>query len=474
MNAELLKDIIFLSMALEFLMILIIVSMQINIYKLNKRIYFIRRDRERCNELLFAAKDGYFCFVYPDQKVKDPQKDIKERCSRRLAVMLGLKNGTASSFEDITDSFYKEDSRVLKKYVSILKQEGMAFEDVLTLKANKRCICVYGNRVTGADNNLYCDVVWFRDVTAQSEQINVLENEKLDVCNTVKQLENMIDGISYPLWIRDENLNLLAVNKKYVDFSNQSAKAEVLRQNVELSSNKGEEVAKKTALEAQKSKKQQKKNFNMVRGGKLYNFEVRENPYFIGDTLDKIGTVGYLIDNTELEKLKRNFKTNQNNHLEVLGALGTAFAIFDNRMHLFFYNNAFCDLWGLESEFLDKAPTYLQFLETIREHKILPPVPDFKSYKEDELSIFTGLLDGKEDLLHLPDGRTIRRFRKPHPNGVIFAFEDVSDRLATMRRLNDLTSIQQDILDNLSDSVIIFTANQHLKFITVPTSNSGV
>ena len=52
----------------------------------------------------------------------------------------------------------------------------------------------------------------------------------------------------------------------------------------------------------------------------------------------------------------------------------------------------------------------------------------------------------------------------PHPNGVIFAYEDVSDRLATMRRLNDLTSMQQGILDNLSDAVIILGANQRLKF----------
>ena len=80
------------------------------------------------------------------------------------------------------------------------------------------------------------------------------------------------------------------------------------------------------------------------------------------------------------------------------------------------------------------------------------------------MSIFGSLLETKEDLLHLPDGRTIRRLRTPHPNGVIFAFEDVSDRLATMRRLNDLTAIQQTILDNLSDSVLIFGANQRLKF----------
>ena len=79
------------------------------------------------------------------------------------------------------------------------------------------------------------------------------------------------------------------------------------------------------------------------------------------------------------------------------------------------------------------------------------------------MSVFGGLLETKEDLQHLPDGRTIRRLRTPHPNGVIFAFEDVSDRLATMRRLNELTDMQKSMLDNLNDAVVIFGVNQRLK-----------
>lgn len=464
MNLELIKYVILASMVIETIMIVIIVAMQMKMYRYQRKIYFIKRDRERCNEVLFSAKDGYFCFVYPDQKVKDAQKGIVEKCSRRLAVMLGLKSGTASTFEDVSETFYKEDARLLKKYVTLLQQEGHAFEDMLKLRGNQRLICVYGSRVHGADNNLYCDIVWFRDVTAEAAKITDLEQEKMAVQNEVKELENMIDGLNYPLWLRDDDLNLIAVNQKYVEYSGATGKKEVLQLGVELANSNGETVAKKVAFEAQKSKKMQRRALKMVRDGSLYNYEVQENPYFIGDTLDKIGTVGYLADNTELEKLKRNFKANQNSHLEILGTLGTAFAIFDGQTNLFYYNNAFRDLWGLDNEFLEKTPSYLQFLEIIREHKMLPPVPDFKSYKEDEMAVFSGLWGTREDLLHLPDGRTIRRFRTPHPNGVIFAFEDVSDRLATMRRLNDLTATQQAILDNLSDSVLIFGVNQRLKF----------
>ena len=464
MDMEILRDMVFISLFLFFVLLGIIGALQIKIYKYKHKIYFIRRDRERCTEVLFAAKDGYFCFVYPDQKVKDPQKEIKEKCSRRLAVMLGIKSGTAASFAEILEVFYKEDAKILKKYVNLLQQEGKPFEDMLRLKGNDRDICVYGNRINGADNNLYCDIVWFRDVSRETAKIRDLAQEKKSVQDNLDKLEQMIDGVDYPIWLRNENLQLLAVNKKYMDFVPIKNKSEIISGHVEISNNKGEKIAEEVAESAQKSKKMQKKKLNIVRNGELLNFELRENPYYIGDSLDKIGTVGYLVDNTALEKAKRSFKVNQNNHLEILGALGTAFAIFDNRSKLYFYNTSFKNLWNLDAEFLEKTPSYLQFLETVRENKMLPPVPDIKNYKMEEMSVFGGLLNTKEDLLHLPDGRTIRRLRTPHPNGVIFAFEDVSDRLATMRRLNDLTAIQQNILDNLNDSVIIFGTNQRLKF----------
>ena len=464
MKEELLENIVLISVVLETVMVIAIISLQIKLFKCLRRNYFMKRDRERCNELLYSAKDGHFCFIYPDQKIKDPRKNMTEKCSRRLAVMLDLKDGTASSFEDILDSFYKEDARLLKKYVSLLQQEGLAFEDVLSVKGNHRHIHVYGNRISGADHDLYCDVVWFRDMTAETEKINDLENDKQKVMAALKRLENMIDGINYPVWLRNEKLELVAVNKKYVEYCGVSLKENVLKNSTELHDNNGAEIVKALAAESQKSKKIRHRNFHMIVAGKLYAFDACETPYFIDDDLDKIGTVGCLTDCTELEEVKRNFKLNQNDHLDVLAALGTAFAIFDDKERLFFYNNAFRNLWRLESEFLETGPTYLKFLDTIREQKMLPPVPDFNLYRSEEQQVFGGLLETKEDLLHLPDGRTIRRLRTPHPNGIIFAFEDVSDRLATMRRLNEVTSMQQSVLDNLTDSVLIFEANQRLKF----------
>jgi len=84
-------------------------------------------------------------------------------------------------------------------------------------------------------------------------------------------------------------------------------------------------------------------------------------------------------------------------------------------------------------------------------------------YKSDELKAFNEILEPKEDMLHLPNDNTIRRVRSPHPmGGLVFAFEDVSDRLATRRAYNALLLLQEEILNNLFDAVIIFGSNGRL------------
>ena len=124
----------------------------------------------------------------------------------------------------------------------------------------------------------------------------------------LKRYENMIDGLRYPVWLRDENLKLIAVNKKYVEYCGQNSKENVIRDNIELCNNNGEAVVKRVAADVQKSKKNKHCNFHMVLSGKLYHFEAWETPYFIENDLDKTGTVGSLTDCTELEDVKRNFK----------------------------------------------------------------------------------------------------------------------------------------------------------------------
>ena len=88
----------------------------------------------------------------------------------------------------------------------------------------------------------------------------------------------------------------------------------------------------------------------------------------------------------------------------------------------------------------------------------------FYSFKNEEQKAFSSIIEPKKDFMYLPDGRTFRRVRAPYPvGGLVFAFEDVSDNLATTRAYNSLLSVQKDTLDNLFDAVLIFASNGRLK-----------
>lgn len=437
----------------------------VKILKLKQKNYFLNRDRERYAETLYASKDGYFAFVYPDEKVNDPRKTIKERCSRRLAVIMNLERGTNSSFEDVLKSFYKDDAKKLVKYVNLLMEDGVSFEEEFVLKSNSKHINLNGSRINGIDGNVYCDMIWFRDVSLESNRIANLEEEKDNSLEKAEKLRDLIDNIPYPVWLRDETLKPVLVNKRYAEFIPNLSRDDIIAKGIEIQGVNGENIAANLALTAHSVNKIKKATVSLVKNGERRSYEVIETPFHAGQSLDKICTAGALVDVTELDDLKRNLKLHQNAHLEILGALGTAFAVFNNHLKLAFYNKAFARFWGLEDVWLESAPAYAVFLDVIREKRMLPEVPDFRLYKAEEQKDFSNIIEAKEDMLHLPDGRTFRRVRAPHPmGGLIFAFEDVSDRLATRRAYNSLISVQKEILDNLFDPVLIFGSNGRLNF----------
>ena len=467
MDNFLLKEMLYLSLIVGTILLSLVVSFKITIFRLKQKNYFLNRDRERYAETMYASKDGYFAFVYPDEHIKDPRKLIRERCSRRLAVMLNLKNGTSSNFEDVLMAFYKDDAKKISKYLKLMQEENIPFEDTFSLKNGARKMSIYGARINASDGNLYCDMLWFRDLSEEMIKIEELITEKETLTNQLSVLQDLIDNLNYPIWVRDDLLNIIAVNKKYVEYSGLKNKDEIISKQFEFTGVGIDDTeippARNLAQTAQLTNKMQKQNINIVVNGQACNFEITETPFHHEGDLNKISTVGAIYDMSELDNVKRTFKIHQTAHLEVLSALGTAFAIFDTSQKLIFQNKSFLKLWNLDADFTSSNPHYSEFLEKIRNLRLLPEVSDFKTYKENELKLFNNLIESKEDLLHLPDGRTIKRVISLHPNGLIFAFEDVSDRLAATRMINELLGIQQNILDNITDAVLIFGPDRKLK-----------
>ena len=101
----------------------------------------------------------------------------------------------------------------------------------------------------------------------------------------------------------------------------------------------------------------------------------------------------------------------------------------------------------------------------------LPEYVDFRALKAEQLRLFTSLLDPHEDLIHLPDGKTLRKRVAPHPlhlhsagvGGLLFTYEDVTDSLTLERNYNTLIEVQSRSLDNLHEAVALIGADGRLK-----------
>jgi signal transduction histidine kinase len=78
--------------------------------------------------------------------------------------------------------------------------------------------------------------------------------------------------------------------------------------------------------------------------------------------------------------------------------------------------------------------------------------------------MFTSLIEPQTELMHLPDGRTLSVSMSPHPlGGLIFVYEDVTDRLALERSYNTLIEVQRETLDNLFEGIAVFGSDGRLK-----------
>ena len=433
--------------------------------KLKQKNYFLKRDRERYAETLYASHDGYFAFIYPDEKVNDPRKYVTERCSRRLAVILGLEQGVKSCFDDVLKNFYKDDAKKILKYVGLLKEEGAAFEDYFLLKFSNKYIRLEGVRINGADGNIYCDMIWFRDVSFATNRIKTLEKEKSEIEKKFLLQQDLLNNLPFAVWLRDDNLDISYCNKKFAEFIPDKNHNTIMEEHLEITGTGGESISRGLASKVHKSKKPSKSGAGVIINGSRIAMEAYETPFYPEQNLEKTYSAGCLIDVNELDELKRDLKQHQNAQLEILQALGTAFAVFDQRMNLHFNNQAFTTLWKLDANWLNEKPSYPNFLDYLRENRLLPEVPDYKAYKSDEQKRFSQIIEPISDLMHLPNGKTIRRMRAPYPmGGVVFAFEDISDRLATTSAYNALISVQNDILSGLFEGILIFGSNGRLNF----------
>lgn len=344
-----------------------------------------------------------------------------------------------------------EDSAIkLREAFEHCRDHGEAFNLILHVKNSGNWLASEGwqEQYNGTKKVL----VLFHDVSRLQEQIAQQQQEIESMRKEGELFRSLLNVLPFPVWRRNDFLQVTYCNKAYaelLEISNVTAtKPELL------------ELDKQSLAFARQVKTQgvpQIDRRHVVLKGARRFLHIIEVPL-------SEGMIGGAFDLTELDDTREQLSRHVAAHSELLESSASAMAVFGADTKLKFYNNAYISLWKLDETFLSAQPTYGEVLEKLREKRRLPEQANFPVFKQKHIKLFTDLIEPQEEFFYLPDGATLRVIVIPHAlGGLLFVYEDMTDRLHLERSYNTLIAVQRATLDNLHEGVAVFGEDGKIK-----------
>jgi signal transduction histidine kinase len=266
------------------------------------------------------------------------------------------------------------------------------------------------------------------------------------------RLAGLLDALPHPVWLA-HGAGLIWANQAWLLAVEASSIEDAITR--KLAFDRGANAL--VAEAAQAGERRDAERWTPV-GGQRRAFRLSAQPLEGGD----IGA--WALDATDVEETREALRRNIEAHDETLNHLADAVAIFSPEKRLSFHNTAFAQLWGLEPAWLAEGPTHAELLDRLRQRRRLPETADYARWKADELSWYEALSPSPDDLWTLPDGRTLRVVRQPHPlGGLLVLFSDMTGELRLKSQYNALIQVQQATLDKLNDAVVVFGSDGRLR-----------
>ncbi len=330
--------------------------------------------------------------------------------------------------------------------VDRLRQKGESFHFALESLGGRR-LEIEGRAVSGRA------VMRIRDVSGDRLEAVRLRERLVSTIAELDALRAMLDAIDAPAWLRDHEDRLTWVNAAYVRAVEAADPIDAILHGTELLERSTREASAQT-----------RSTGAIWRGRAAAVAAGQRRLLDIVDVPVGIGSVGVATDVSEFEAMRADLNRQMQAHARTLDLLSTAVAMFDHRKRLVFHNAAYRQLWSLDQAFVDLNPTDSEILDTLRVHGLLPEQADFRAWK-DALHTAYQALETREQVWHLPDGRTLRVVITPNPQGgVTYLFDDVTERFHLQSQFNALSRVQSETLDTLNEGVAVFGTDGKLKF----------
>ncbi len=139
--------------------------------------------------------------------------------------------------------------------------------------------------------------------------------------------------------------------------------------------------------------------------------------------------------------------------------LTVGLAIFDRSRKLRLFNPALTELTTLQAEFLTQRPKLTEFLDRLRENRVMPEPKNYKEWRSRIAELEAQAENGSySETWSLPGNLTYRITGRPHPDGAIaFLFEDITAEVTLTRQFRRELEIGQALLDNMLDATAHFS-----------------
>lgn len=359
--------------------------------------------------------------------------------------------------EDVAAALAPTHAAAFTTAMEALRRDGQEFRVDVTA-ADGRHLRLTGRRGYAGDDGVPHDVLWLEDVSDGRRDVDRARAAFAAAEVVSAELRAALNALPVPVWLRGADTRLAWCNRAYARAVDAEPDRAVDESRELVPGGGGRELAGRalTGGIAQSAR------MPVVVGTHRRLMEITEAPLPAPDG----GTllVGYALDLTSQEELRTDLDRHLRAHAEVLERLGSAIAVFGPDQRLKFFNQAYMRLWELDEAFLRAEPTHGELLEELRSRRKLPEYADFQSFKRERLTRFTHLMEANEELMHLPDGTTLRLLTAPHPlGGLIAIMEDVTNTLALESSYNTLIAVQQETLDNLAEGIAVFGGDGRLK-----------
>jgi signal transduction histidine kinase len=338
-----------------------------------------------------------------------------------------------------------ESAATLSEALAAMREAGRAFNIGVRIKSGE--LIEAEGRAAGGLATLR-----LRPLAGERRDRTELAYDSRKLGKQVERLSAILDAAPFAIWLNDEAGRLIWVNRSYMSAVETQDYDQVIAHPVLLAN------PAKIRFDVEKGHGRwgRRGTASAVIGGEKRALEIYEIPLATGHA-------SFAIDITLLEETQKELTRHIRAHASTLDKLQTAIAIFGPDQRLRFFNAAYADLWGLETQWLETRPADGEILDRLRELRRLPEQENYKDWRNRQLAGYN-TLETRETWWHLPSGQTLRVIAEQHPfGGVTYLYDDVTEQIRLESQYRELIGVQRETVDNLHEGVALFGTDGKLK-----------